>query len=219
MRRDYKVDFRREETIADEAWARRVRAKNELFGYFNVADFIERDLPLDPKVGRIRVVHDVVSDDLPAFVTYRPITLHVDEEIWELMKQGEPKSRYIGAHECGHLVLHDYRAQAFSDDEALRIKYVPDEYSAEWQANIFADHLLLPNRLVISINDATELVKYAVTRELAERRLQAVRTKPPLQIRSPGDPCPECGTFLIAKSGFDLWCRTCGKSVVRFGFT
>src|SRR5262245_57435283 len=114
MRRDYKVEFKREELIADEAWACSIRARNESAVYFNVAEFIEFSLSLDPKIGPIRIIHDTTASDPLAFVTYRPRTLHIDRETWELMRQGEPEARYIGGHEAGHLVLHDHRAQAFS---------------------------------------------------------------------------------------------------------
>jgi hypothetical protein len=189
MRRDYKVEFRREELIADEAWARRVRAGNESSGYFNVAEFIEIGLPLDPKIGPIRIVHDTTASDPPAFVTYQPRRiLHIDREIWELMRQGEPEARYIGGHEAGHLVLHDHRAQAFSGDPELQIKFASNEYSAEWQADRFADHLLLPKKLVVAVNDENELMAFGVTRDLVRRRLRDTRPKPRLTVRINGMP-------------------------------
>jgi hypothetical protein len=216
MRRDYKVAFRREDSIAEEAWARRVRARNESSAYFNVAEFIEFGLPLDPKIGPIRVIHDTTASDPPAFVTYRPQrTLHVDREIWELMRQGEPEARYMGGHEAGHLVLHDHRAQAFSGDPELQIKYASDEYSAEWQADRFSDHLLLPTKLVVAVNDENELMAFGVTRDLVRRRLNATRTKPRLIVRNQGDPCANCGNFLVG-SGMQLKCTVCRAVFDRF---
>jgi hypothetical protein len=217
MRRDYKVEFRREEVIAAEAGARRVRARNETFGYFNVATFIRLGLPLDPKIGPISIVHDTTASDPPAFVTYKPRrTLHIDREIWELMDQGEPESRFVGAHEAGHLVLHDHRAQAFSGNPELQIKFAKNEYSAEWQADTFADHLLLPTRLVVAINNEKELMNFGVTGELVERRLKAVRTKPVLISRNPGDACTNCGNFSLAGTGLRLRCNVCFVDVERF---
>jgi hypothetical protein len=215
MRPDHKVDFRRAESIAAEAWSRRVTAGIETDWGFNVAKFIEFGLPLDPKIGRITIAHDTTPSEPPAYVTYRPHrVLHVNRGIWEEMKQGEPEARFIGGHEAGHLVLHDYSAQAFSGDPELQIKYASKEYSAEWQADTFSDYLLLPAKLVLAVDDEDELMKYGVTRELARRRLNATRKKPPLTVINQGDACI-CGNFFVG-SGMQLRCSGCATLVNRF---
>ncbi|MCE2932687.1 MAG: ImmA/IrrE family metallo-endopeptidase, partial [Hyphomicrobiales bacterium] len=82
----------------------------------------------------------------PARVVFKPeFCLIIDEERLELLYLECPETKWIVAHELGHIVLHDSHAKAFSSDPALRIKFTQPEYSAEDQADLFAYYLLMPD--------------------------------------------------------------------------
>ncbi|WP_275936863.1 hypothetical protein [Rhodoblastus acidophilus] len=58
----------------------------------------------------------------------------------------------------GHMLLHDKTAKAFSAADAERLPSIPKEQSAEWQADRFCDHYLLPIKFVESLNFDAHLI-------------------------------------------------------------
>lgn len=141
-------------------------------------DFVERLSAKGLKIGPLIIrFFDMRPGDDPGYVEFddHPInktsqtitTLNIDRGIWEDAKLGEPIARYIIAHEVGHVLLHDKDAKAFSDDPKKYVSYSRLEYSAEWQANTFADYFLAPTHIVASIDNLNSLVgSCAVTSEL-----------------------------------------------------
>jgi DNA-directed RNA polymerase subunit RPC12/RpoP len=116
----------------------------------------------------------------------------------------------VVAHEVGHLVLHDYSAQAFSSDPSLQIRFAENEHSAEWQANKFADYFLLPDEVVLRFDDIELLVIFCeVPRILAKERVSAVRTA--RGSSATGDACARCGNFTLVRNGVSIKCDTCGQ--------
>jgi Zn-dependent peptidase ImmA (M78 family) len=128
MLSDYKVDYKREETIQRIA-AACLAADGITRGYnFDITEFVETPLADYCKRrgrGELRVVpfDRIYKYDEPANVTFRPrIALHIDKVVWADAKAGGEHSRYIVAREIGHIVLHDHNAKAFSSDPSLRIR-------------------------------------------------------------------------------------------------
>lgn len=202
--RDYQVTFTREEDIAKSAFAWRAAAGNENRADFNIVDFVEGVLAKKIKgKGPLHLeLFDMQQGGEPAFVTFQPLTLHIDRQVWELAKMGDPECRFIVAHEVGHLILHDHHAKAFSNDGRVNIKFATQECSAEWQANTFASYFLLPDQIVLAHSDANDLARScSVTRQLANDRRDAV-----LEARKPrpkveGGFCIECGCFTSREKG------------------
>lgn len=222
MRRDHKVPFKREETVAAVAQKCRSKSSKANHGYFNITEFVEQVLANDQDYGPVKLLFDVKEGEPPAYVTYSPCKiLHIDADIWHLAKQGEPEARYIVAHEIGHIMLHDGSAQAFSNDPELRIKFAGlSEYSAEAQADWFADHFLSPLSIVSSLSE-DDLVKLCgIPSDLAKRQLDKIRPKPRLLIMSDGDLCPQCCNFSIVSCGSKLRCNKigCGFLSDRYAF-
>lgn len=84
----------------------------------------------------------------PARVRFDPLTLIVDDECWSFARQGDPSSKWILAHELGHIILHDKEAKAFSNDPGSRLKFTSEQESGESQADMFAFHQLMPDWLI-----------------------------------------------------------------------
>ena len=118
---------------------------------------------------------DASEGQKPAYVTFEPLKLYVDREVWKFAGLGDPESRFIVAHELGHLFLHDHHAKAFSDDPTERIRFKEKEHSAEWQANTFAAHFLLPDHIVEAHYEVKALVgSCSVGEALAQERLETI---------------------------------------------
>lgn len=209
---DHKVAFRREETIAEIALAWRRAARNENSATFNVVDFALKVLRKRHKKGTLLIeFYEGQPGAKPAYVTFDPLTLHVDSEVWELAGLGDPESRFVVAHEIGHIVLHDHNAQGFSEDPNGRIKFATEEESAEWQADVFAHYFLVPNVLAISIYDRKHLAEAcSVTRRVAENRMRRVKRLGLLQYE--GDACGDCGNFTLVRDRDGFNCDTCGST-------
>lgn len=107
QRRDYSTRYSLNE-LSIKGIADKVRAflDPRLRADFNVVEAIEY-LAQKPcfKWGKLNIVkiHASEGEDL-TFVRLTPggKTLYVDEELWEDAQIGEPKARYMLAHELGH---------------------------------------------------------------------------------------------------------------------
>jgi hypothetical protein len=215
MRRDYKVrSLGREDIAASGLNARRLA---ELRGRwtFNVVDFIERTLAKELKGGLEIVIFDRISQtESPAFVTFGPTKLHVDRLVWNLAKfDNHDHSRFVLAHEIGHLVLHRNQAMAFSAQLTLEPTYYQEHESSEWQANIFAICFLIPPDLVDQLDNVDAIVELCrVPEQLAQEALaesrDIKRRKAQAYVIDDGKVCPTCGDFTLTSNGK---CPSCEK--------
>jgi len=200
---DCKVDFVHERVLADEALRWRKRSGTENYAYFDIVAFVERVLrPNAKRPFKIAFFHQVPGAK-PAYVSYkRQITLHVDREVWLDAKDGDPIARFIIAHEIGHLLFHDHRAQAFSNDPSERLKFAQPEYSAEWQANTFAFYFLVPDHMVAAFSGIRQLSNACgVTEEIARERISMSPHATRRSYSSPCDICPHCGNLSLTPGG------------------
>lgn len=204
---DHHVGFRREEWLAEQA--RRCRIENgEPYGFFSLIRFVRNVLPSLVPGGFTIELFDAKEGDDPAYVTFSPKrVLHVDREIWDLADRGEPQARYIVAHEAGHLLLHDVSAKAFSGH---RLSFDQKETSAEWQADTFADYLLVDDRTAASGLSRSEIGRIcAAPADAVERRTIVI--KPADRPALTGDFCTSCGGFLVRRNGVSVGCNSCSK--------
>lgn len=211
MRDDHYVAYRHEQSIAAAAEELRRSFGIVSAARFDITDILQRLTKHDILgKGRLEIVEfDMAADDKPALVTYNPLKVHIDREISFFAKLGDPYSRYILAHELGHIILHDHNAKAFSDNPDLQIKFGEPEHSAEWQATMFAAYFLLPNHIVRSLGDVQQLVAHCdVPEKLAIERLGTVKRRHRVS-RQTGELCPTCGRFTLRLNGLSLRCDTC----------
>lgn len=154
------------------------------------------------------------DDDQNAYVTFNPLTLHVHREIWEDAELGEPKSRFILAHELGHIVMHRHYCQAYSEGENSRLSFVPPEESAEAQANWFAACFLAPDHLARHCRDERELCQqFAFPSDFASIKFDDLKRKPAYS----GGSCSECGNFTLVANGLLLAIMSFANHANRVG--
>lgn len=214
--RDQWVTFRSASTIK-----KRVRELIERSGLtglrsFNLVRLIEDVLVPRLPGGLIIRVFDQKEGEPPAHVSYEPTTLHVDREIWRDAKIGEPIARYILAHEIGHLVLHSHAELSFSVGKEDQSRAPDNEQSAEWQANVFAHFLLVPDEVLIDARSLLEtsaeisVPQYVITTVQTYDQKRDIFTFVGLPTYG-GDPCDGCGNFTLQREGVNFKCTTCGS--------
>jgi hypothetical protein len=214
LARDHRVRIKSREVIAEIAmtWWKMASKRGHSF---NICEFVLGPLSscFSAKGSlKIEIYDRGTTEDDPAYVTFKPLTLHVDRRIWKAAGNGEAYARYIVAHEIGHIVLHDEFAAAFSDEEAAQLKYLQDEESGEWQANVFAGYFLAPDHVVLRLQDVDVIAGLCVIPDaLASRRLnEAKNSKATLKPYYEGEMCGSCGSFTLMRGGLNLTCETCG---------
>lgn len=154
----------------------------------------------------------------PAYVSYDPLTLNVDREIWTDAKHGEPGARYILAHEVGHIVMHKHNDLGYSFGDGSQLKAPPEEERAEWQANVFAHFLMVTDN---ALAEDMPLLEKAVDIGAPIGVVASVRQYDAARnifnfVAAPnygGDPCGECGNFTMSRRGLALNCEACGWTV------
>ena len=208
MSTDYKVRFRPYAKVSELALdARRKLGVAHLFS-FNIIRLI--DGLVGKTFGRLGELHLDIFDDHPehlAYVSFNPLTLHVDKEIWKLAGLGEPKSRFVLAHELVHLLMHEHHEQAYSEDGSGRLTFIQPEESAETQANWFAACLLAPDHLARECGDETELcLQFDFPEDYASIRLDDMSRNAP---KRSGATCSTCGNLMITRTDSRTTCETC----------
>jgi hypothetical protein len=209
--RDQYVPFRREDFIADVALSWRRIARNENLPYFDIVAFVERVLQQEwVKKGHLHIeffdAPENAKDEELARVEFRPrLELHIDRETWRLAEQGEPRARFIVAHEVGHIILHQDDAKHFSNDPRLQTKAAKiddQEHSAEWQANTFASYFLLTDRVLESYDSLEDIIaKTSVNEPFVLRRHKNAQTCSIRRQTRHGGLCDACGNFTVTSDG------------------
>src|SRR5208337_363910 len=127
-------------------------------------------------------------------------SLNIQYEVWREADEGIPQARFIVAHEVGHLVQHDHYAQQFSGEKSKWISF--DEESGEWQANKFAEHvLILEDDVHNYVTPLSISIHCAVEYEVAKRRLGK-------SFKYSGECCQECGNFSLVRKCEWVKCDT-----------
>lgn len=212
----YVKKYRSKADIATAANTARERLGIANFYTFNIVTLFREKLigKKFPIIGtmKLRLFTDSDDPDGKAYITYQEgfFTLNVHKEIWDLADLCEPESRYILAHELGHIVLHnDYRRE-FTPITSYQRSFIPDEQHSEWQANAFAACFLAPPQFVRSDTTPQELARqfdFPVAYANDYLTTKLVRKKNHI-----GEVCPECANFSLVRNGTCFKCDTCGAT-------
>jgi hypothetical protein len=194
-----------EESVKEKANCARTVLDPSLRADFNIVDVLEyltRNSVYKWGKLKIRIFPATEGEDL-TFVelTEAGKTLHVDGELWDDAKIGEPKSRYMLAHELGHLVLHDCYVQPYSDEKK---SIYGEGNSTEWQAHAFARHFLLhDNHLKVGLTPLQIAMSCSVDVSHVRKRLGP-------RVRSSDELCI-CGSEKVFFVDDIKACESCGR--------
>ena len=221
MSLDHKVQPRAEKALARLADEVRKLAQSKGRYIINITDLISRvlvDRYRDDK-GLTLVLTKGTKYDEPAFVKFRKVyprvILTVQRTVWEEAEAGGSYPYFVLAHEIAHIILHDHKAVAFTNDPSLHIQYALSEDSAEWQADTFAKHLTMPDDALRDTRDPALLsVLCNVEERTARERIKSyLRTGPMHEFSYDENSCRTCGSFTLVHNGTDTRCDTCGDIV------
>lgn len=138
--------------------------------------------------GRLQIdsVYEVLPDLLPGFRfevvdrhvlnddhgrTYsNDMLIQLRRDVYDGMCCGEGRDRFTGAHELGHLFLH----QSIPMARAMRhTREMPAYTDSEWQANTFASGLLIDPELLKLCRSVEEVAnRFGVSTDAAKVRFQ-----------------------------------------------
>lgn len=120
---------------------------------------------------RFEVVEDgdLGEDDARTYPEQGLILLR--QSVYDGAAMGNARSRFTMCHELGHLVLH--RGVSFS---RINPQSPPKIYcNSEWQADIFASHLLMPNDLLTGYRTPQQIAgDFGVSLMAAQTRLNKI---------------------------------------------
>lgn len=96
----------------------------------------------------------------------------IREQVYDAAANGEGRARFTLAHELGHLMMH--RNISFARVNPLS---PPKIYAnSEWQADVFASHLLIPANLLSAYKNSEDVVRdFCVSWAAADLRLRTDR--------------------------------------------
>ena len=173
---DYIVDQKFRNELQIIAVKTHVLLNKELRSDFSVFNALKRLETVDlPKKGRLQIRSEKQFTTEPlAFVEHTPSpVLHIDKDIWQEMRDGFPFARHLGAHELGHVLLHNHYAMGFHGSPSEFATAFGEERSAEWQANIFALFFLMPEKIICAYSSEQEIsVCCSVELEQVRQRIE-----------------------------------------------
>lgn len=154
-------------------------------------------------IDHFRLVVRTGDDAQDVYSTTFPPRIFATEHIYRLARQGDARSRFVFAHEVGHLLLHSQFHPFFRFRQPDRSRAIR---SMESQASKFAVAFLIPTSVARQFNDPKLLsVRCKVETEVAElrmvyfnsgktkgrddvdRRFQELRSRAPYDHRHEGD--------------------------------
>jgi hypothetical protein len=218
MRRDHIVRRRDKSEVFDVARDVRRLLKNFIHGgWLDVYEAIKwlEGKKIQEK-GRLVIKTDTpLAKNVPAQVTYNPLTLHVDPPVWR--SAGDTNhfhawayARWVLFHELGHIFLHDHYDSTFTDDDSVRANYPPEE-RAEDQADWFAAFLACPlTERIKQLDSYTLATLRNIPEDIAEFILELAET---YVEHKHGESiakltCPDCGSEL-ERADNNLLCLNC----------
>jgi len=215
--KDHIVKFNAEETIASIALDMRTEAMYSLRGKLVVvAKYILKNFigiyEKNKNTLKLKLYECDDPENRLAFVSFCDFTLHIQNGIWANALDGHPWENFILAHELGHIVLHDHNAQAFTVDPNDQLKYYTKETSAEWQANTFASHFLLPESEVKLDSEPSILANlFAIPEKIASNRIieNWHAKKKSGNVTYASRQCIECGKMSVIQVGNSIVCTIC----------
>lgn len=216
MFKEQRARIRADSVIEEEA--ENIRAKCELTTCpnFSLTEVIEEHLANRAAIRFELVKYPNGTKDVPAYVSFSGTnnlrTLNVEQMIWNRAAKGFSQERFILSHEIGHLALHSHAELAFCEGLPELLDDLQDQEKAEYQANLFADCFLVPERMLLGFVDPTEIAEhFNVPIKCAVRRLFTLNDrKRRANARINGNFCPKCMNFSLIEDQHKPRCQTFG---------
>jgi len=96
-------------------------------------------------------------------------TIQIREDVYDGAEVGEGRDRLTIIHELGHLLMHSNAPKALARGKVITYK------DPEWQATAFAGEFLMPQHLVINMNDYEIACECGVSLPAAKYQLSKIK--------------------------------------------
>lgn len=118
---------------------------------------------------RFDVVEDHLMGDDDALTYPEKGLILLRQSVYDGAARNEPRPRFTMCHELGHLGMH--RGVSFA---RINPAMPPKIYqNSEWQADVFASHLLMPSHLMAGYTRVEDVMRdFGVSYSAAETRLK-----------------------------------------------
>ncbi len=145
--------------------------------YIDIVKLLEFDIGKIIQGFDLIVVPDIELNGDRALTSIDPPRIFVSEFTYDSACSGDFHSRFVLAHELGHLILHK-RYNNISHHSSKKtyqynIRNAPIYHQSEWQADCFAASFLIPDALINPQNNSILISTLSgVHRRWAEKRIQ-----------------------------------------------
>lgn len=158
MNTDHKVAFRSYETLVSIVMGLRHKHGIDHLCEFNIFKLMSHYVSMDQAdVSKTHLI--LFEEESDPFFNRIQNTLNVNKYLWAEALIGEPLACFMLLHELAHILLHKHPKYSFSRTEHSGLKFISDEESAEWQANVFAAVFMAPPYLALDCNDRKSIAK------------------------------------------------------------
>lgn len=149
MMRGARVSLRGEDEIAVKA-----EFVRQHLGTYIRDEMLDVVTAIEHNVAGFEVVEPEELDGLFGLTVPSDGKIKIILPIYESAVAGDPFARHVMAHELGHLVMHD---SGMSYASAFAGEILRKEENSEWQADVFADYLLAPIKVIKATQTAAQL--------------------------------------------------------------
>lgn len=121
-------------------------------GYFPIVELIELMHQSEAIELEIKERHEMPNDYGLTYPKRNQILIR--EDVYDLAVSGDGFGRFTMAHELGHLFLHRHETVYARNEHGGCHKTIED---SEWQADKFAQELLIDTRILVPTNNAYQI--------------------------------------------------------------
>lgn len=151
----YKVKRLNQKSILERAEFFKSRAINYIdsnTGYFNLGEFVSY-LHDNNEVDFEMVIVDDKFTQEEGVASPSGNRFLIPDHVYNALMEGQPRARFTVAHELGHIMMHEQVVHYLNGIDSWH-HYEED---SEWQANMFAAHLLVDFEHAKNLNTADQI--------------------------------------------------------------
>lgn len=105
--------------------------------------------------------NDERGNQISAHTEFDPHRIVLTDRTYSDLFKQDPVARFTGAHEIGHLMMHEGATVNRAMNSEVKYQNNP-KLSAEWQANFFAANFLMPEHIVRNFASPQELAEFTL---------------------------------------------------------
>jgi len=206
MNIDHKVAFRSQQAILYRVMReRQIRGIDHLCCY-NTRRVIETFLNLE-KNDKSKPKLVLFVENIEPHFNFKQFTINANRVLWEEAGFGDPLANFKLLHEIAHSLFHKHPFSSFSSAKHSQMAYAQDEYSAEWQANVFACFFFAPPYLAFECKDRkTFSERFHFPSEFIDFWFYLNKRR---SLEFACEFCSRCGSETLVRIGHRLKCLNC----------